>query len=409
MMQAMFGIKLNHTSMLRYAALFTYLCVGVPLVTTWANQRLSMLQRPNMALLIWAGCYLVFGVIYWLLTHNFGSRRYWVLKTLGLAVMTAASIMVGWISHSGLSAMLMVVITVVLPWLLPLWIGVAWMVLQNLSLVMVFSRFPENQYSIATALLQSSVYLGIAALAFVVSLVAKQQAEERERQRQLNSELRATRALLAESSRIAERMRISRELHDLVGHHLTALSLNLEVASHLAQPPAADHVRKAQGTAKQLLADVREVVSELRQDAELDLTQALNSLIEGVPSLHVHLKMPSRFAVEDPQRAQVLLRCVQEVLTNTVRHAHASNLWLHIERTADGGLQLDARDDGRGAPQLKPGNGLVGMRERLAEVGGRLDIPHPQTRGFHLSAWLPLEPEVGLPGVSARPKASGAA
>ncbi|MBB6183818.1 sensor histidine kinase [Oleiagrimonas soli] len=406
----MFGIKLNHTSMLRYAALFTYLCVGVPLVSTWADQRLSMLQRPNMALLIWAVCYVLFGVIYWLLTRNFGSRRFWPLKVLGLAIMILASIVIGWVSHSGLPAMLMVVIAVVLPLLLPIWMGVVLIVLQNLGMVVMFSLFPEYQHSIGPALLQSSLYLGISALAFVVALVASQQAEERERQRQLNSELRATRALLAESSRIAERMRISRELHDLVGHHLTALSLNLEVASHLAQPPAADHVRKAQGTAKQLLADVREVVSELRQDAELDLTHALRSLIEGVPSLNVHLKMPPRFAVEDPQRAQVLLRCVQEVLTNTVRHAHASNLWLHIERTADGGLRLDARDDGRGAPQLEQeGNGLTGMRERLAEVGGRLDIPRPQARGFHLSAWFPLEPEVGLPGVSARPETPGVA
>lgn len=394
--------RLNHTSLLRYAGLFTYLSVGTPLVTSWANQRLNMLQRPNMALVIWALCYLVFGIIYWQLTRNLGSRRYWALKLLGLAVMTAASVMIGWISHSGLSAMLMVVITVVLPWLLPLWMGVAWMVLQNLSLVAVFSRFPEYQHSIGMALLQSSIYLGISALTFVISLVASQQAEERERQRQLNSELRATRALLAESSRIAERMRISRELHDLVGHHLTALSLNLEVASHLAKPPASDHVRKAQATAKQLLADVREVVSELRQDAELDLTRALNSLIEGVPGLQVHLQMPRRFAVEDPQRAQVLLRCVQEVLTNTVRHANASNLWLRIERMHDGALQLDARDDGQGASELRQGNGLTGMRERLAEVGGRLEIPLSQRRGFQLYAWLPLAPEVGLAGMASR-------
>src|SRR6185312_12913370 len=156
-----------------------------------------------------------------------------------------------------------------------------------------------------------------------VSMVASQQAEQREAQRRLNSELRATRALLAESSRIAERMRIARDLHDLIGHHLTALSLNLEVASHLTNEAAGAHVRKAQSTAKLLLADVREVVSELRQDDSIDLTQALRSLTDGVPGLNVHVVMPPRFSVEDPRRAQVLLRCAQEIITNAARHAGA--------------------------------------------------------------------------------------
>jgi signal transduction histidine kinase len=186
-------------------------------------------------------------------------------------------------------------------------------------------------------------------------------------------------------------MRISRELHDLVGHHLTALSLNLEVASHLAGGAALEHVLKAQATAKHLLADVREVVSELRQDDAIDLTQALRSLSEGVPGLRIQLETPPRFSVEDPRRAQVLLRCAQEIITNTVRHAGARNLWLRFERTPENELAMHARDDGRGAPDLKHGNGLIGMRERLAQIGGRLNITTERDRGFALDAWLPLE------------------
>jgi signal transduction histidine kinase len=399
----------NHIRLLRYAGFFTYLCVGMPLATTWASQRLDLLHRPNTAFLVWAFCYVVFGGIYWLLTSNLGSTRYLALKLLGLAVMTAASVIIGWITHSGLAAMLMVVITVVLPWLLPFWLGVAWMVFQNLTLVAVFSTFPEMGHSFARSTLQSSINFGIAALAFVVSMVASRQAEERERQRQLNSELRATRALLAESSRIAERMRIARELHDLVGHHLTALSLNLEVASHLADDTAGEHVRKAQTIAKQLLTDVREVVSELRQDDALDLTQALASLVEGVPALRVHLDLPPRFAVEDPRRAQVVLRCVQEIVTNAVRHAGARHLWLRFELTSDGELRLEARDDGRGVGDLSPGNGLAGMRERLAEFGGRLDIATASHQGFALSAWLPLGTKVGFAAAPLRPALAGQA
>jgi len=239
------------------------------------------------------------------------------------------------------------------------------------------------------ALLQSGLYFGFSGFTFVTSLVARQQADSREEQRRLNSELRATRTLLTESSRIGERMRISRELHDLVGHHLTALSLNLEVASHLVSGNAQEHVRQAQSVAKLLLSDVREVVSQLREDDAIDLTEALRTLVEGVPGLDIHLQLPERFAVDDPRRAQVLLRCAQEIITNTVRHANARNLWLKFERTGANELAIHAHDDGRGAGTLLQGNGLTGMRERLAQIGGRLDITTARDQGFALDAWVP--------------------
>jgi signal transduction histidine kinase len=264
-----------------------------------------------------------------------------------------------------------------------------WVSLQSFTLMPVFVYWAD--YTIFGALIQSTLYLGFSVFTYVTSLVAKQQTDSREEQRRLNSELRATRTLLTESSRIAERVRISRELHDLVGHHLTALSLNLEVASHLVSGTAQEHVRQAQTVAKLLLSDVREVVSQLREDDNLDLTAALKTLTEGVPGLSIHLDLPPRFAVDDPLRAQVLLRCAQEIITNTVRHAQARNLWLRCERTDANELAIHARDDGRGSNAIKQGNGLTGMRERLAQIGGRLDITTARDQGFALDAWLPLE------------------
>jgi len=381
----------NHIRLLRYAGFFTYLSMGSPLVTSWAAERVSALNplhSANFALLLWTLCYLVFGLMYWLITGNLGSRRHLLLKLTGLAVMTATAMAVGWYSHSGLSAMLMVVIAMVLPWVLPAWVGVLCILLQNVGLVMVFSSFPD--YSVQLAVLQTFLFEGLSVLAFTVSMVASQQAEQRELQRRLNSELRATRALLAESSRIAERMRIARDLHDLIGHHLTALSLNLEVASHLTNEAAGAHVRKAQSTAKLLLADVREVVSELRQDDAIDLTQALRGLAEGVPGLQVHVVMPPRFSVEDPRLAQVLLRCAQEIITNAARHAGARNLWLNFAYAGEDLIGLHARDDGRGAENIAPGNGLSGMRERLIEFGGSLTLDSGAGQGFALTVRLPL-------------------
>ncbi|WP_158886119.1 sensor histidine kinase [Rhodanobacter sp. L36] len=385
-------VNFSHTRLLRYAGLFTYLCVSLPLLPgSWSLARVSAIwSNPNIS--GWIVSYVIFGLTYLLLTRRSSMTRQsgapQLIKIFGLLVLTSSAIAMGWFSQSGLSAMLMLVIAVVLPWQLPVGIGLAWLLIQNLMLIPIIANYMG--WTIVTACLQVCMYLGISTLTFITSMVASQQAEQREGQRRLNSELRATRALLAESTRIAERMRIARELHDLIGHHLTALSLNLEVASHLTNDAASAHVRKAQSTAKHLLADVREAVSELRQDDAIDLTQALRSLTEGVPGLQIHVVMPPRFSVEDPRRAQVLLRCAQEIITNTARHAGARNLWLNFAYADASLLGLHARDDGRGAEKVQPGNGLSGMRERLAEFGGSVTLDAGLSQGFALTVRLPL-------------------
>jgi signal transduction histidine kinase len=377
---------LNHIDLLRYAGLFTYACVGIPLLRRYGQNE----GYTHLDLIGWWASYAAFGLSYWLITRDLGKRYYWLLQLPMLVVLNIAAVGIGYFSQSGLSGILLLVIAGVLPWLLPFWPGVAWLVLQNFSLVPVFIYRVEG-FGWFDALLQSGLYFGFSGFTFVTSLVARRQADSREEQRRLNSELRATRTLLTESSRMGERMRISRELHDLVGHHLTALSLNLEVASHLVTGNAQEHVRQAQSVAKLLLSDVREVVSQLREDDAIDLTEALKTLVEGVPGLDIHLDLPERFAVDDPRRAQVLLRCAQEIITNTVRHANARNLWLKFERTGANELAIHAHDDGRGASDLRQGNGLTGMRERLAQIGGRLDITTARDKGFALDAWVPLE------------------
>lgn len=388
--------QFNHIQLLRYAGLFQYASVGTPFLRYQSLVEDSAAKHlPGAYVPLWIGCYIVFGIVYWYLTRDLGDRHRTrfrrVMQIALLVVLNTMAVAIGWFSQSGISALLLAVVAVVLPWLLPLRVGIAWMVLQNFSLVPVFASIREPVFSVGDAFLQSSLYLGFGVLAFVTAVVTKQQVDAREEQRRLNSELRATRTLLAESSRLAERIRISRELHDLVGHHLTALSLNLEVASHLVKGQAQEHVLKAQSVAKLLLSDVREVVSQLREGDSIDLTAALENLVEGVPGLTIHLDLPPRFSVDDPKRAQILLRCAQEIITNTVRHADAHNLWLRFERNADRQMSIHARDDGRGAVQFRQGNGLSGMRERLAQFGGRLDIVTGNGQGFVLDASLPLE------------------
>ena len=385
------SLRLPHTKLLRYAGLFTWAVVGIPLVlNTWyfpageVDERFA--SRPDMVGA--AIVYFAFGVAYWLVTRDLGERRPRWYDIVLLAVMTSSAIAYCYLTGSGLGGILLMIVAGVIPWLVPLGVGVTWLILQHVPLVPVFERLPD--FTPTAAVLQAILYIGYSSFTFVTGLVAKQQAQARDEQRRLNAELRATRVLLAESSRLSERLRISRELHDLLGHHLTALSLNLEVASHLTEGKAQDHVKQSHTLAKLLLTDVREAVSEMREERGVDLVAAIRTLIEGVPALEVSLDVPERMQVEDPERAQVLLRCAQEIITNTVRHASASHLWLKLEQDPDQ-IRLQARDDGRGCAVATPGNGLRGMRERLAAYGGRVDIITAPDQGFALNVQLPLE------------------
>ena len=384
--------RISHTQLLRYAGLFTWGMVGIPLLVLSfylpsedGVDRLSALSDFRW----WLVAYLTFGVGYWQVTKALGVRRSRWYDYVLLLLLTASAVAICQFSHSGLGGILLLVLSGVLPWMLPLRIGIPWLVLQHVALIPVIAAgVPEFQLWSAT--LQVMLFVAYSSFTFIIGLVAKQQAQAREEQRRLNNELRATRALLAESSRLSERMRISRELHDLLGHHLTALSLNLEVAGHLSEGRVQEHVRQAHTLAKLLLTDVREAVSQLRDDGAVDMSTALRTLTEGVLAPDIHLEMPEPFLVEDPDHAHVLLRCTQEIITNAVRHAQAENLWLRFRQSGEA-IEFSANDDGHGADHPALGNGLRGMRERLMQHSGSVEIRTANGQGFALTLTLPME------------------
>jgi len=134
---------------------------------------------------------------------------------------------------------------------------------------------------------------------------------------------------------------------------------------------------------------VREVVSQLREGDSIDLGAALLLLTDRVPSLEIHMDIQEPLTLDDAERAHVLLRCTQEIITNTVRHAGARNLWIQCRREV-GAIAIDARDDGNGAEIVIAGNGLRGMRERLHQLGGNMNIESRAGHGFRLRLQLPV-------------------
>ncbi len=257
-----------------------------------------------------------------------------------------------------------------------------WMVVQSLCVGYCLMRTE----TFADALAEVIALGGFQAFAAVAVYLARREAEAKQDLAQTNAELRATRALLEETSRVNERTRIARELHDVLGHDLTALRLQLEVATHVGDKAPA-HVARAQEVSERLLSNVRDVVTAMRATPPPDLGAALRVLAEGAPGLRVHLDVPQPLALEDPARAHCVLRCVQEIVTNALRHARAQNLWIEVVCEKDGSISVDAKDDGCGAAVVRTGGGLSGMRARLEEMGGFLSVASAPS--FAVSARLP--------------------
>jgi len=371
--------------LLRYAGLFLWFCAGIPLLlmNQLFPEPLELTQY-----IAWFLLHGLFGMMYWSLMQYLPAHTDTAYRILYLSILTGSALGISAVSQTVLGGILLLIVAVILPWMLPMTPAVMWLIAQFVLLEITIMRVPLMSFSEAT--LETGLFLGISLFAFMSSVVAMRQNEARDELRMVNSELRATQALLEENTRIAERVRIARELHDLVGHHLTALTLNLEVVTHLVDGKVLGHVQQAHSLAKLLLADVREVVSEMREGDKVNLAAALNTLVEGVPKPVIHLDLPTEEVMAAPQRAQVLLRCVQEMITNSVRHARATNMWIRLSMTREG-FAMSARDDGRGTRHIVAGNGLNGMSERLAHLGGKLEIESEPGEGFALHVWLPTE------------------
>lgn len=232
----------------------------------------------------------------------------------------------------------------------------------------------------------------IAAAGFLAGRLVLREHRIRQSLATAHAQMIATQSLLAETVRGAERLRIARDLHDAVGHHLTALNLHLDLAlrqSREAAPPALIIARDA---GSELLAQVRNVVSGSRQDQEIELEQAIRLLCESVPGVSVSLQVDPLAARHPAPVAHALFRCIQEAVTNVLRHAQARRLEITVQ-VHEGATVVWVADDGIGGAGLSEGNGLRGMRERLADLGGELHAGSRTGGGFALAMRLP-RPEV---------------
>jgi signal transduction histidine kinase len=203
-----------------------------------------------------------------------------------------------------------------------------------------------------------------------------------------------------------ERVRIARDLHDAVAHNMSLINIQAGVALHLmdAEPERArDALSTIKDASKEALVELRSIVGVLRQVDE-DAPRApapslarLADLVANAAAAGVEVRVDVEGDIEHLPRNTDLaaFRILQESLTNVARHSGAHHAVVLV-RAGDGTLRLEVLDEGtggRGRPQLPSGgNGIPGMRERAASVGGSLDAGPRPGRGFAVRAELPLEP-----------------
>lgn len=330
----------------------------------------------------WMAAYATFIVAYWLMPGD-GSMQMTRRRAVLLSVQTIAGVALVWLYCDFVIAFLLIVVV----WQIALLLEFRPALVITVAQVIAMAAIPCRGVTVASTALVAGVCAAGQFFAFFAAQLARSEIAARDQLAHANTELRAAQAQLHESARLGERLRIARELHDVMGHTLTTLAIHLDVVSKLTHGDAAEHVAHARKAAGDLLDQVRAVVSRSRIEPP-DLRAALEKLAAGTQGLRVRLLLPADMTVPDPERAETIVRCVQEVITNALRHARADELV--IELSSDGnGVIVSARDDGRGG-RFTPGNGLAGMRERFESLGGTLAVTSRDGAGFAVKGVLPL-------------------
>ncbi|MFI7130860.1 sensor histidine kinase [Nonomuraea sp. NPDC050153] len=210
----------------------------------------------------------------------------------------------------------------------------------------------------------------------------------------LVARLEAARAEVAQMAVENERLRFARDLHDILGHTLTSITIRSQLAARLARTDpdrAAREMTDVEHAARQALDEVRHAVTGYRAPA---LSEELDKAARGLRAAGIELEVsPAEGPI--PASAEIVLAwAVREAVTNVLRHSRAGRcrIDLSVDDTAAG---LEVRDDGTPpndeSGAARAGHGLTGLAERVAEAGGRLEAGVPPGGGYRLCVRVPLE------------------
>jgi signal transduction histidine kinase len=245
----------------------------------------------------------------------------------------------------------------------------------RLGRMVIGARAPGERYGAADLAL-TEVLVGQVALVLDALRMAAELQQSRE-------------AIL--SAREEERRRLRRELHDGLGSALAGIALTLQAARNTGGPQGDELVEGAREQTQAAVADVRRLVRGLRPPVleDLGLAAALRAHADRLGPLDVEIELPQSPLTLPAAVELALYRIATEALTNVVRHAHARHCRVTL-RTDGGEVALEIADDGDGlTADAAPGVGLRSMRERAAELGGRVELTTGTTGGLAVEVRLP--------------------
>ncbi|MCG7537540.1 histidine kinase [Pseudoalteromonas sp. OOF1S-7] len=217
---------------------------------------------------------------------------------------------------------------------------------------------------------ETGLFASFHLFSYVVSHRMRQERAAKEQAQLANSQLLATQSLLGQSVSRQERLHLARELHDDVGHQLTSLIVNLDVARRTAQEPLKSQLQQSYTLARETLEKIRTLVSDKRAEQPLDLEAVLAELIHHVPRIEISLAFYPHPVLQSLSHTHCILRVCQESITNTLKHSNATRLSIEFCPNDEADFKMKIIDNGSPAKQNEPGNGLLGLQERVRELKG---------------------------------------
>ncbi len=374
------------TDLIRLAGLGIWLSVGL---------FLPLCTDPFASPVATAICYFGFGVMFWWATEPAAGRS----DAISLALLAGQSVLALLLLRTH-PYFLMTALLVICGWQvalrLPWWRALAWIVGQSV----IGGLLLRGELALPLLVSSCGTAIGFQLFALVTADLARREAAARRALDAALVQLQATQQVLLVREREQERLRIARDLHDDLGHGLTAIGLMAARAEvTIADAGARDFARDMKREAAALLRHVRATVRGLRApgeevgrpDAPIDLTRALAPICAAAElPFAVSLSIDPALSHLAADTGVVIARLVREALTNAARHGRgASNVAVNV---CDRGkvIEVIVGDDGAGAASIHFGNGLAGMRERVAALGGELSLQTSPGCGYRVTAQLPV-------------------
>jgi signal transduction histidine kinase len=254
----------------------------------------------------------------------------------------------------------------------------------------------EESWAVLPVFIAGQVFI----LVFTQMAVAEEQAKHEVQKlvkdlETANQNLRSFALRAEETAIVQERNRMAREIHDGLGHHLTALNMQIRAARAVLRNDASralDLLSNAEGLTQKALVDVRNSVSALREDeSSASLPEQIESALKVcLPSgLAVSYVVQGELRPTTPQVNMALSRAAQECVNNVLKHSGAKKITVSLDYSSPGIVRFDFTDDGRGSAVPKGGFGLIGMRERVLLLEGEISIKTAKGEGFGVEISLP--------------------